>query len=270
MPKRRKMKRKGKKGMSEGYLKKAKDLLVKNNPWEVKIDVLKECGKSPKEIIIWVLPLAKLKIDFLMEKMGNSEWLAYLIGNKENYLVEDIWIPEQEVSSTRVDNVNCPEFNSLGVIGVMHSHHSMGNNFSGTDDNWINQNHDISLCISDKGIKGHVRWKTPCGGLKFIPAILKLKFDVVFDECDFKKTINERIKKKTYQNFGHIGGYVNGYPVYKKPPLNEEEWCKRKEVDNEEEKTLIEELSTSFDGMSVEDELQSWYDEIEGENEYGC
>ena len=201
-----------------GFINKKK-VPSRKDAWEVKIDTLTECGKAPESIPVWFLPLAKVKVDFLMDKMEGTEWLAYLLGDKINFVVTDIWVPEQEVTSTCVDNVDCPEYNRLSVIGVIHSHHTMGNGFSGTDNDWINQNHVVSLCVSNNGIKGHVRWKTPCGGLKFVEAKAQLKLETDFNEEKFGKLVESNVKKKTWQHSGNYTAYRQGqykqyYPTY--------------------------------------------------------
>ena len=128
--------------------------------WEVKVETV-ECSKAPKKVDVSLSPLAKSKIDILMKEYSNIEWLAYLVGDKDDpYVVEDIHVPAQKVTSVTVSNIECPEFNEIGCIGVIHSHHGMGNGFSGTDHEWLNQNHNISLCISKGGIAGQVRHKT--------------------------------------------------------------------------------------------------------------
>jgi hypothetical protein len=189
-----------------------------DDAWEVKIDVINSCAKSPEKIKVKIDPIVKNKIDYLMKKFVGTEWLAYLIGesNSENKKAEenkviDIFIPNQVVNSVNVDDIHCEEFNNLNIIGVIHSHHNMGNDFSSTDDDWINQNHNISLCVSKSGIKGHVRWKTPCGSYKIVEARLVLNFNTNFDKKSFDEEIKEKIKKKNYINYVYKNGQnVNG------------------------------------------------------------
>jgi hypothetical protein len=169
--------------------------------WEVEIDQVHECSKVPKEQKVLITLFAKRKIMALMKKYPSIEWLAYLLGDKENdpYTVTDIFIPKQVVTATSVDNIVCEEFNTLPIIGVMHSHHGMGNGFSGTDHEWINQNHNVSLCISKTGIAGQVRFTTPCGALKIIPAKVKVKYpESEFNFDEWVKEETEKIKTKTY------------------------------------------------------------------------
>ena len=125
---------------------------VDKDSWEVKIDTIKNCSKAPENVDVFISQLAKCKINALMEEYTGKEWLAYLIGEGLN--IEDIFIPTQTITPSTINDVICPEYNSIKVIGVIHSHNDMGTNFSHTDNEWINQNHNISICISDNSING--------------------------------------------------------------------------------------------------------------------
>lgn len=174
---------------------------VMNDGWEVKIDTVSNCDKMPKEYMVWMEPLVKAKINALMDKFPRIEWLAYLIGEvKEDNqaIITDLHIPKQKITSTSVDDIDCPEFNTLSCIGVIHSHHGMGNGFSGTDHEWINQNHNISLCIANSGTAGQARLKTPCGSLMIVPTKTKVMFKSDLNKEDFLKEIDKKIEKKTY------------------------------------------------------------------------
>jgi proteasome lid subunit RPN8/RPN11/DNA-directed RNA polymerase subunit RPC12/RpoP len=174
---------------------------AKDDDWEVKLDIVKECSKVSDNgaAIVWIEPLAKVKIDALMGEYKSQEWLAYLLGVKEDRIVKDIFVPEQKATSARVDDVECEEFNNLSVIGVIHSHHGMGTGFSGTDHTYINQNHDISLVVAHTGIDGQVRTKVPCGALMISEAKIKLKLNVDnFDKDKFLEVAKENIKKPTF------------------------------------------------------------------------
>lgn len=170
----------------------------KSTCWESDIDIIKACGKAPSTVTVSIKPNAKDKIERLMTKFEHTEWLAYLIG-KEN-IVEDIYIPKQVVSSGSVTNIDSSICNKLPVIGVIHSHHTMGNSFSKTDDDWINQNNDISLCISNNGINGQVRWKTPCGSLMIVNAVVKIELNIDYDIEEFEKQIKDNIKEDKIVN----------------------------------------------------------------------
>ena len=238
----KKNKNKGKKKMGQCYVVKKS---VSEDSWEVKIDTVSDCSKSPDNVVIWVKPIAKAKIDALMEEYPNIEWLAYLIG--ENNIVEDIFVPNQVVTATSVNNIRCSEFNDIKCIGVIHSHHGMGNGFSGTDHEWINQNHNISLCISKSGIAGQVRWTTPCGCLKIVPAITKLKLDVDFDKDGFVEAAKSKIEEKRYSTSTSTGlPIVVGW---------EEEDDSTEELNFDEERTLEEEL-VLLEEMGMEEDNQ--------------
>jgi hypothetical protein len=178
--------------------------------WEVEIPTVEACSKAPSEVLCQIEVLAKVKIDALMDKFPNIEWLAYLIGDRANPLVvQDLYIPQQDVTSTSVDNIQCPEFNTLSIIGVIHSHHGMGTGFSGTDHAWINQNHNLSIVVAKKEIAGQFRWATPCGSMKIIPVKCRVKYDLEFDKEVFLQENTPRIKSKAYtpvQSYSYQNG----------------------------------------------------------------
>ena len=207
-----------------------------DDSWEVKIDMIKNCDKSPSFIKVKINPIVKSKIDYLMNKFKNIEWLAYLIGNDN--IIEDLFIPDQTVSASSVNNITCKEYNDKNVVGVIHSHHNMRNDFSSTDDEWINQNHNISLCVSKSGIKGHVRFKTPCGALKIVDAKVVLNINSNFNKKEFEKEINKKIKKIDY----NLNNYRNNYHFSDNPLL--------KTSDNPLLKTIDDDL---FDDNLVDD-----------------
>jgi len=221
---------------------------VDKDSWEVKIDTIKNCSKAPENVDVFISQLAKCKINALMEEYTGKEWLAYLIGEGLN--IEDIFIPTQTITPSTINDVICPEYNSIKVIGVIHSHNDMGTSFSPTDNEWINQNHNISICISDNSINGQVRWKTPCGSLKIINAKIKPKIEIDFDDKLFINNVKEKIKVKTYGNANNNGYDWREY--YQNNDYNVKNFLKK-----EEEKELekeVEELDFSKD-KTLEEEL---------------
>ena len=153
------------------------------------------CG----QIDVSISAMAKLKIDILMDKFTHTEWLAYLIGNINDDVVyiDDIVIPKQEVTTV---NVFVDSDNGIGVetIGVIHSHHDMGNEFSHTDDEFINANHDVSLCVTHNRIKGHVRVKISENEYGVKDA------NIVYDEfIDFKQFMDEIDTSISYRKYRH-------------------------------------------------------------------
>jgi hypothetical protein len=173
--------------------------------WETDIEVVKSCGVLNHEVSVFVSPMVKQKINLLMQKFDRMEWLAYLVGDKATNTITDIVIPKQSVTSVRVNvegDVGVP------IIGVIHSHHDMGNKFSHTDDEYINGNHDISLCISKGGINGQVRVKTECGRYSLVKAHVMDNI-TEFDPVEFLKVVDNMITEKSVTVYGSIGDVGN-------------------------------------------------------------
>lgn len=155
-----------------------------------------------------------MKMNTLMKEYKHIEWLAYLLGKKksEAYFVDDIYIPEQTVTPGDVENIICPEYNNLPIIGVIHSHHGMGTGFSGTDHEFVNDNHDISIVIAHGKIAGQARWQTPCGALKILPVKIKPVYELDFNEEGFLEAVKDKItiyqlhKKNEKSTFKDIVG----------------------------------------------------------------
>lgn len=167
------------------------DVTASEDSWECKLDTVKVCGKTPDNITVKISPLVKRKINFLMGKFPNLEWLAYLVGS--NYIVEDLFIPNQTVTAGSVNvDADTPQ-SEKPIIGVIHSHHTMGSFFSGTDDAYINMNHNISIVVSNKGMKAQARIKTPCGALKTIEAKIVIDLQVDLDEKLFEESVDEKV-----------------------------------------------------------------------------
>lgn len=193
--------------------------VVRDDEWEnPQVICVKECERAPNSAEVKVRPIVRMKIEALMKKYTSREWLAYLIGHPEidPLLVEDIVIPEQVATSANVDDVVIqdgliPE--GFKIIGVMHSHHNMNIGFSGTDENWINQNHDISILVSHKEIGGQVRYTTPCGAKKIVKCKVTVKHDIEFDGDAWIEEVSKNIKDRTYtpSNF-FDGDWEGGYP----------------------------------------------------------
>ena len=150
-------------------------------------------------------PVARMKIAHLMQKFSHMEWLAYLVGSKETSEIYDIVLPLQEVTIVHVDVL---EGVDVPIIGVIHSHHDMGNTFSHTDDEFINGNHDISLCVSHTGITGQVRWKMEDGDYMAVTANV-LEPVNGFDPVMFDKEIDDNISQKTYRPQNYATYYKN-------------------------------------------------------------
>lgn len=153
--------------------------------WEVEIDIVSECSKCSSEVDVFMGEEARKKASLYMKWAGAREWLAYLVGSKQDdgsYHVNDLYLPDQRTSSVLVDKVDSDQYNQMVIVGVIHSHHEMGAgdednpSFSGHDAAFINGNHNLSLLAgrdrTTKGFKivGIARAKTPCGALMKVKA----------------------------------------------------------------------------------------------------
>jgi len=243
-----------------------------DDSWEVEIDCVEACSKAPENITVWFYPLAKRKVDTLMKEYKNIEWLAYLLGPKGTRDVEDIFVPDQSISTARVDDIECEEFNDLSIIGVIHSHHTMGHSFSGTDHEYINGNHDISIVMSNTGLSGQFRYKTPCGAYKIIDVNVRLKVDIEFDDEKFIEAIKPKLSERTfgpynYNGYGTYtgGSYVNGVWVQNQPrsqggwpPAQNRPW--QDKDDDKKNETLD---TTSFLSEAERLELEAEVEELD-------
>ncbi len=202
-----------------------KEVAARQNCWDSGIEILPSCGHMniPAYHIQFNL-LAHQKINKLKAYYPSLEWLAYLVGevDHENHVVavEDLVIPDsQQVTTASVYNVEytwsaLPD--NKHIIGVIHSHHSMGAFFSGTDDAYINQNHDVSIVVATaKGreIKSQVRVKTPCNSYVLAEDITySVKYPQVMDEKEFEKEFSSKINTYTpvVDYIGGMGRYLGG------------------------------------------------------------
>jgi proteasome lid subunit RPN8/RPN11 len=156
------------------------------------------CGMVPSAKV-QIHPLAHQKIQALMGEFKNQEWLGYLTGKVKDgtFLVRDVVIPKQEASVASVQvlaQARTPE----KLIGVIHSHHTMGSFFSGTDEEFINANHNLSIVVSVQGYKAEVRLKAPCGALVKKEA----KVEIYFTPANLDEFLTEakkNIKAQTYK-----------------------------------------------------------------------
>lgn len=172
--------------------------------WDSEMKFVSCCGELPDSFQIEFDPKVYAKIDILMEEKDNIEWLAFLLGEINwSYCyatVNDLYIPDsQTVSIGDVDDIECDDSIRSQLIGVIHSHHRMGCFFSRDDWNYLNNNHHISIVVSNQSgeneFKGVVRHKTACGSYSHIDADIRLKCVLEVDEINsFCQDINTKIK----------------------------------------------------------------------------
>jgi hypothetical protein len=164
--------------------------------WETDIDIDTRTIHSREPVTVITSEMVQEKIAILMQKFVHMEWLAYLVGEKcpdGSYYITDLAIPKQEVTVVNVyvkDSVDVP------IVGVIHSHHDMGNNFSHTDDEYINSNHDLSLCVCNNGINGQVRIRKDDGDYEIAP--VSVQEYCSFDKEEFLESVDELINERRY------------------------------------------------------------------------
>lgn len=140
------------------------------------------------------------KITSLMDHF-DVEWLAYLLGEwrGDTVFVKDLAVPAQKTTASSVSDVEDAPPN--GTIGVIHSHVRMGAFFSGTDDQWINNNHNVSIVVSKKDgvdnlvFKSQVRKTVACGVNMLMELPVKL---VEVSQRNWLEGVVDRVKSVVY------------------------------------------------------------------------
>ena len=140
------------------------------NGWKVKGSKEQELVTCSlvKDFELFIEPVPRQKIELLMRKYTNREWLGYIVGVERTgtYFMEDLIIPPHKLSSgamAEAEPFNIPE----KCIGFIHSHHSMGAFHSSVDDDYVDRNYPISVTVSMNSNKLDFSLvsftKTPCG-----------------------------------------------------------------------------------------------------------
>jgi hypothetical protein len=171
--------------------------------WSNDLKIITKCEYAPSTFNVTFNRIVKNKIDLLMKRYKNTEWLAYLVGvdgaldinANEPFIIGDILLPEQEVTGTTIHVLK--PLHGKKIVGVIHSHHTMGAFFSSTDIEYINSNHKLSIVVSTTGYKAQVRWDSPCGSSVIVPANVGVAEEVLFDVEGFLSHANDQIIEKT-------------------------------------------------------------------------
>jgi hypothetical protein len=191
---------------------------------EAKPECVKSCGRAPVVEDIYLDYYVFAKIEVLMKKYTNLEWLAYLIG--EDNIVRDIYIPKQKVTGAAVNDIEGnPE---IPIIGVVHSHHHLGlHSFSGTDHAYINDNHALSILVwhekdGSVGINGQKKVTLDCGANMIVP-IKIIYFHPELNEPEWVAEAESNIQEKvyTYTAPPNYGGGLVGVGRYYDPAASE-------------------------------------------------
>lgn len=112
--------------------------------------------------------------------------------------VSDEWyFPEQDVSAAAVHyKEDMSSFN-----GVMHKHPGQMRTFSGTDNEWINQNFEVSiLWVDDEFCNGRINIPSPAGKIQLpLNVIVEADFEIMEDVVEI---VNKKATKivNTYQS----------------------------------------------------------------------
>ena len=254
--------------------------------WETedKMECIKDCGVAPEKKMVYISPLVYRKIKALMNKYKSREWLAYLIGKDEadapGVFVADIYFPKQTATGVHVDDVVLSA--KVKVIGVMHSHHGMGNRFSGTDHEYINDNHNVSILVSHKEITGQYRHVTPCKRYKIIPINVQVHYDINFDEETFIKEAEEKMNNRVTHvppvyptnrySHGHltpnqeVGAEATSMPKDEDIEKALEELDFERDAEGQIDASLVDEFE-GVDVTEIEDtEAEEYMDECEDED----
>lgn len=176
--------------------------------WEIPERELVECSLVAVSKV-YITGRTHRKICALLEEYPNKEWIGYLVGRKDDekkaYLAFDISIPPHEeayVASAVAEPGHFPKDH----IGIIHSHHTMGAFHSGTDKEFVDNNHPVSVVVSTKGEKVEYDavtcGTTPCGKTCSMEAevtIVNLK-DKKMEEWlkEAKENIEKASSKVTY------------------------------------------------------------------------
>lgn len=173
---------------------------------------------------VFIEPIARQKIEILMDEYKHQEWLAYLVGklsDKGNFFVENISVPPHASAygaSAEAEPFNQPK----KCIGIIHSHHTMGAFHSGTDHDYVDKNYPVSITVA-RGQGGHLTYdavsycKTPCGKTMLKKADVKyVQFAPLFNKDKWLEEAKSNIdkSKRTYKasEDDEYKSYTNGAP----------------------------------------------------------
>ena len=192
----------------QSYFPKEGDWKPEDKHWSSKRDPVEQSCfvKLPRVIMSQEVDL---KVRLLLKKVP-TEWLGYLCGRRDNgdFLVDDLVIPEQKVTSTTVNGVE-PVANS-NILGSVHCHPWKGKpSASGTDTQYLLSNHDLSIIVSSKGeYTCYTRIKARCG----ITVVEKVDVELDLSGLqDWLKKAVDKMKQPTH--YYYEGGLLRKSPL---------------------------------------------------------
>lgn len=113
-------------------------------PEKAKPAEYESCPYVVRDVLFTIEAYEQVKA--LMHHVKGTEWLAYLDGHYDTYerpVVMGLRVPPQQVTGSTVDVLQWVP--SPTHLGVMHSHGHLACDFSGTDHDYINANHRLSV-----------------------------------------------------------------------------------------------------------------------------
>ncbi len=170
--------------------------------------------KSPT---VYIDPIPRSKIQYLMNEYPHQEWIAYLQGRmfeKDSIYVEDISVPPHKDSSG--GSAEAEPFHIPGnCVGIIHSHHKMGAYHSATDKAYVDKNYPVSITVAH-GKQGFsydaISYQTTlCGKGAVVKCLVKyVSPEPLFNKEEFLKRAKENIDKgkKVYMMPLSLGDYV--------------------------------------------------------------
>lgn len=168
--------------------------------WDSNINLIKDFDKlTTNSPIIDISPEVYLKIILMSSAMGDTEWGGYLLG--EGRTVDDILVPEQEVTSTSWEVTAYPDHlqhHGKDILGTIHSHHKMTATPSSTDDDYIASNHQFTLIYSfGDGLRGWEKIELPSG--VHILLAIRVRYDAGNELTQWVAEAEEQITEKIYK-----------------------------------------------------------------------
>jgi hypothetical protein len=166
--------------------------------WTAKTLKVKNCDFHTKKSTLYLANDVHEAICAITDQIKNTEWLGYLHGHKDqdgDFIIEKLTIPEQEVTGGSVD-VLVPE-DDKDIIGTVHLHPwPNAGGFSGTDDEYISSNHEISI-LTDTGYHYHGQTKVtlPCGGKMLMEATVVVERPYYPDLDEILASVAKNVKK---------------------------------------------------------------------------
>lgn len=179
--------------------------------WDSGITCIKECPHKTESIELIITLDVYTKLIYLQDKYSDTEFTVFgnaILQQDDSYLLSDITIPKQTVAHSSVDDIEID-----GVYNVIIHKHPGDNpgGFSTVDEEYANQNHDISILIGSKNLDTYVavaRKLTKCGCYIRVPISIKTLRNTITDKF-FLDSVEKNITKKIYQNNTNVRDWKN-------------------------------------------------------------